>query len=44
MRHYCEKLGAQAICQLHQYQVAVFPQEVAQLREVYDYEWADEKL
>lgn len=44
MDHYCDKLGAQAICQLHEYQIAVFPHESAQIREVYDYEWTDDKL
>ena len=44
MEHYCTNLGAQPICQLHEYQIAIFPQEAAELREVYDYEWTDEEL
>lgn len=44
MDHYCEKIGAEAICQLHQYQIAIFPDKATKLREVYDYEWTEEKL
>lgn len=44
MEHYCAKLGAQPICQLHEYQIAVFPHEAVRIMEVYDYEWTEEKL
>lgn len=39
LKHYVEKLKAEPICMLHQYQFFIDEEAAKQLREVYHYEW-----
>lgn len=44
VKHYCEVFKAEHIAMLHPFQIAIYEEEAAQLREVYDYEWTDEEI
>ena len=44
LQHYVEKLGAEAICMLHQFHFGIFDDQMKNIMEVYTYEWTDEQL
>lgn len=44
MQHYCNVFGAEWIGILHKYQIAIDEIESAKIREVYDYDWTNEKI
>lgn len=44
LEHYVEKLHAEAICMLHEFQFMVDEEASQQIREEYTYEWTNEKL
>lgn len=39
-----QAVKAEHIAMLHPFQIAIYEEEAAELREVYDYEWTDEKI
>lgn len=44
VKHYCNVFKAEHIALLHPFQIAIYEEESAALREVYDYEWTDEEI
>lgn len=44
VNHYCSVFKAEHIAMLHPFQIAIYEEEAAELREVYDYEWTDEEI
>ena len=44
VNRYCSVFKAEYISMLHPFQIAIYEEEAAGLREVYDYEWTDEKI
>ncbi len=44
VKHYCEVFKAEHIALLHPNQIAVYENEAADIRKVYDYEWTDEEI
>lgn len=42
--HYCKVFKAEHIAMLHPFQIAIYEEESAELRGVYDYEWTDEEI
>lgn len=44
VNHYCSVFRAEHIAMLHPFQIVVYEEEAAELREVYDYEWTDEEI
>ena len=44
LQHYIAKLGAEAICMLHQFHFGIFDDQMKNIMEVYTYEWTDEQL
>ena len=44
VEHYCKVFKAEHIAMLHPYQIAVYENEAADIRKVYDYEWTDEEI
>ena len=44
VNHYCQVFKAEHIAMLHPYQIAIYENEAADIRRVYDYEWTDEEI
>ena len=44
VRHYCKVFKAEHIVMLHPYQIAIYENEAADMRKVYDYEWTNEEI
>jgi hypothetical protein len=44
VKHYCETFHAEHIAMLHPFQIAIYENESAEIRRVYDYEWTDEEI
>lgn len=44
VKYYCEVFNAEHIAMLHPFQIIIYEDEAAKLREVYDYEWTDEEI
>lgn len=44
VNHYCQVFNAEHIAMLHPYQIAIYENEAADIRRVYDYEWTDEEI
>lgn len=44
VNHCCSVFKAEHIGLLHDYHIAIFESEAAELREIYDFEWTDEEI
>ena len=42
--HYCKTFKAEHIAMLHPYQIAIYEEQAAEIRRLYDYEWTDEEI
>lgn len=43
VKYYCQVFKVEHIAMLHPFQTAIYEEEAAELREIYDYEWTDEE-
>ena len=44
VNHYCSVFQAEHIGMLHEFQIAIYEAEAAELRDIYDFEWTDEEI
>ena len=44
VKHYCSVFHAEHLAMLHSYQIAIYEDEAAELRDIYDFEWTDEEV
>lgn len=44
VNHYCNVFMAEHIAMLHPFQLAIYEEEAAKLREVYVYKWTNEEI